>query len=127
MGTTADKLNKLKTTKEAIRTAINGKGGTLTTNDKFSDYATAINRIQVSGDINPLQYVIDNRKGDGKPSCNYLFYYYSGKSLGDVITKINTSSCTSMNSMFYYCSSLTTIPQFDTSSCTSMSEMFSEC
>ena len=51
MGTTADKLNKVLETKEAIRTAINNKGGTLTTSDKFSDYATAIDNIQ-SGSAN---------------------------------------------------------------------------
>ena len=51
MGTTADKLNKVLQTKEAIRTAINNKGGTLTTSDKFSDYATAIDNIQ-SGSAN---------------------------------------------------------------------------
>ena len=59
MGTTADKLNKLKATKEAIRTAINNKGGTLTTSDKFSDYATAIDNIQ-SGSTNEPITITEN-------------------------------------------------------------------
>ena len=49
MGTTADKLNKLKDTKEAIRTAINNRGGTLTESNKFSEYATAINNLTGGG------------------------------------------------------------------------------
>ena len=51
MGTTADKLNKVLQTKEAIRTAINNKGGTLTETDTFASYATAIDNIQ-SGSAN---------------------------------------------------------------------------
>lgn len=127
MGTTVEKLNKLKTTKEAIRTAINNKGGTLTTSDKFSDYSAAINRIQVSEDINPLQYLIDNWEGDGQPGCYQLFYYYSGSSLDSVLNKIDTSKLTSMRSMFNYCFNLKTIPQFNTSSCTNMNDMFKAC
>lgn len=49
MGTTADKLNKVLETKEAIRTAINSKGGTLTETDTFASYATAIDNIQSGG------------------------------------------------------------------------------
>ena len=59
MGTTADKLNKVLQTKEAIRTAINNKGGILTTSDKFSDYATAIDNIQ-SGSTNESITITQN-------------------------------------------------------------------
>ena len=79
------------------------------------------------GDDNPLQYFIDNQAGDGKPSCNYLLYFYKGTSIDDVINNINTSKATTMKSMFGYCSNLTTIPQFNTSSCTDISFMFYEC
>ena len=51
MGTTADKLNKVLQTKEAIRTAINNKGGALTETDTFASYVTAIDNIQ-SGSAN---------------------------------------------------------------------------
>ena len=64
MGTTADKLNKVLQTKEAIRTAINNKGGTLTETDKFSDYATAIDNIQSGGGEEKSIYV-DFLDGDG--------------------------------------------------------------
>lgn len=79
------------------------------------------------GEDNTLQYVIDNRDGDGKPSCYYLFFYYKSASLDNVITKINTSHVTNMNSMFGHCLSLTTIPLLNTSSCTDMGFMFYEC
>lgn len=79
------------------------------------------------GGDNTLQYVIDNRDGDGKPSCYYLFYCYKSTSLDDVIAKINTSHVTNMNSMFGHCLSLTTIPLLNTSSCTDMGFMFYEC
>ena len=51
MGTTVEKLNKVLETKESIRNAINNKGGTLTENNKFSDYVTAINNLSSSVDI----------------------------------------------------------------------------
>lgn len=82
---------------------------------------------QGSGGDNPLQYFIDNQRGDGIPGCEYLLYFYKGTSLDDVIDNMNTSKVTSMNSMFGRCSNLTTIPQFNTSSCTDMSFMFYEC
>ena len=43
------------------------------------------------------------------------------------IPLLDTSSVTSMNGMFYYCYSLTAIPQLDTSSVTSMNNMFYYC
>ena len=49
MNTTVEKLNKLRNTKEAIRIAINNKGGTLTETNKFSDYATAIDELPNGG------------------------------------------------------------------------------
>lgn len=39
----------------------------------------------------------------------------------------NTTGITNMQSMFYYCSSLTTVPLFDTSSVTDMTTMFRSC
>ena len=129
MGTTADKLNKVLETKEAIRTAINNKGGALTETDTFASYATAIDNIQSGGGgggDNPLQYVIDNYEGDGKPSCYNLFYKYQGTSL-DILSQCDFSKVTNMSYMFNGCSSLTTIPLIDTSSCTNMSNMFDNC
>lgn len=49
MGTTADKLNKLKETKQAIKTAIVNKGVDVTDTDTFASYASKIDSIQTGG------------------------------------------------------------------------------
>lgn len=49
MGTTADKLNKLKETKQAIKTAIVNKGVEVTDTDTFASYASKIDSIQTGG------------------------------------------------------------------------------
>ena len=127
MGTTVEKLDKVLETKEEIRTAINNKGGTLTESDTFSSYSTAIDNIQTGSGENPLQYVIDNQEGDGKPSCYYLFYFYKGTSLDNILKSLDTSKVTNMDNMFYQCENLTSIPQLDTSKVTNMSSMFYYC
>ena len=59
MGTTADKLNKLKETKLAIKTAIVNKGVEVTDTDTFASYASKIDSIQTGGgdlDFSQLGY-----------------------------------------------------------------------
>ena len=121
MGTTAQKLNKILETKEAIRTAINNKGGTLTTTDTFASYPSAIDSLP-SGGGGSLKTLLDATK-----SCYYLFADYKGTSVDDLISYSDTSSVTNMIYMFYYCINLTTIPQFNTSKVTDMSSMFYSC
>ena len=121
MGTTAQKLNKILETKEAIRTAINNKGGTLTTTDTFASYPSAIDSLP-SGGGGSLKTLLDATK-----STYYLFYNYDGTSVNDLISYNDTSNVTSMSSMFYVCNNLTTIPQLDTSNVTNMSYMFYKC
>ena len=127
MGTTVEKLTKVLETKEAIRTAINNKGGTLTESDTFSSYSAAIDNIQTGGGENPLQYIIDNQGGDGKPSCYYLFNEYKGTSLDRVLSTLDFSKVISMEHMFSGCRNLTSVPLFDTSNVTKMSSMFNGC
>ena len=121
MGTTAQKLNKILETKEAIRTAINNKGGTLTTTDTFASYPSAIDSLP-SGGGGSLKTLLDATK-----STYYLFIGYSGTSVNDLISYSDTSSVTNMNAMFNSCIKLTTIPLLDTSSATSMNNMFYRC
>ncbi len=134
MGTTAQKLNKILETKEAIRTAINNKGGTLTTTDTFASYATAIDSLP-SGGGNWWKEFLDETK-----SAKYLFCGYSNSSqysiwyysltyerLQKILSYDTTSNVTTMEGMFYYCSKLTTIPQLDTSKVIYMSSMFAHC
>lgn len=49
MGTTTDKLSAVLASKEAIRTAIEGKGIEIPTTTKFSEYASKIEAIEVGG------------------------------------------------------------------------------
>lgn len=121
MGTTAQKLNKILETKEAIRTAINNKGGTLTTTDTFASYPSAIDSLP-SGGGNTLKTLLDATK-----SAYYLFYNYKGISVNDLISYNDTENVTKMESMFINCRNLTTIPQLNTSSATNMSSMFENC
>lgn len=121
MGTTAQKLNKIIETKEAIRTAINNKGGTLTTTDTFASYPSAIDSLP-SGGGSTLKTLLDATK-----SSQYLFYYYSGTSVNDLISYNDTENVINMSYMFRDCPYLTTIPQLNTSSVKYMNNMFFSC
>ena len=133
MGTTAQKLNKILETKEAIRTAINNKGGTLTTTDTFASYPSAIDSLP-SGGGDPLKEYLDETK-----DASYFFSGYSNykdttwsnnltyERLQKILSDNTTSSVTNMSGMFYYCTKLTTIPLIDTSLVTNMNYMFSSC
>lgn len=121
MGTTAQKLNKILETKEAIRTAINNKGGTLTTTDTFASYPSAIDSLP-SGGGSTLKTLLDATK-----STYYLFAHYSGTSVNDLISYSDTSGVENMRYMFFNCTNLSTIPQLNTSNVTNMENMFSNC
>jgi hypothetical protein len=56
MGTTSDKLNKILSTKAAIKTAIINKGINVLDTDTFSSYASKISSIP-SGSIKPIDYL----------------------------------------------------------------------
>ena len=73
MGTTAQKLNKILETKEAIRTAINNKGGTLTTTDTFASYPSAIDSLP-SGGNDWLKEYLDETKDASYLFCGYVNY-----------------------------------------------------
>ena len=92
---------------------------------KGTGYSPVMVNVKLEG--NPLQDVIDNKGGDGKPSCEYLFYNYKGTSLDSALSAIDTSSVTSMYYMFSECSNLKNIPLLDTHNVTNMSSMFNGC
>ena len=120
MGTTVEKLNKVLETKEAIRTAINSKGGTLTESDTFASYSSAIDSLPSGGST--LKTLLDATK-----SAYYLFKDYIGTSVNDLISYSDTKNVTNMSQMFDNCLNLITIPQLNTSNVTNMSEMFYGC
>ena len=78
-------------------------------------------------DFNPLQYIIDNHKGDKKPSGEELFFDYQGSDLTEVIKSCDFSKIISAKKMFYNCMKLISVPYLNTSSCTDMSYMFASC
>lgn len=66
MGTTAEKLQAIKNSKESIRQAINEKGVTVTTSAPLSTYADAIKQISAGGEYDPdiaTEYRNHNRNG----------------------------------------------------------------
>ena len=64
---------------------------------------------------------------DTTKSAYYLFYYYQGTSVDDLISYNDTENVTDMGNMFSYCQRLQTIPLLDTGMVTNMNSMFSYC
>lgn len=89
---------------------------------KADDFDTAIEAIPTGGGENTLKKLLDATK-----SCQYLFNYYNGTSVDDLISYSDTSNVTKMDSMFEECSNLTTVHQLNTSNVTNMSAMFRFC
>ena len=133
MATTAQKLNKILETKEAIRMAINNKGGTLTTTDTFASYPSAIDSLP-SGGGDPLKEYLDETKDASYMFCGYVNNASTTWSknltyerLQKILSYDTTSNVTNMQGMFYHCKQLTTIPLINTSLVTDMSYIFSNC
>ena len=138
MGTISDKLNKIITTKEAIRTAINSKGGTLTESDTFASYSSAIDSLPSGGGgTDWLKEFLDETKDASYLFCGYSAYDYGKdtiwkkkltyETLQKALKYDTTRNVTNMTGMFYYCSQLTTIPSIYTSLVKDMSNMFYSC
>lgn len=102
MNTVIEKLNKLKNTKEAIRRAINSKGGKLTKGNKFSTYATAINKLTIdddSGDgpVNILKPIYEEKK-DPVPNTGYLkSIFFNTKLTPDQVETLITNAVANDN------------------------------
>ena len=90
------------------------------------DEGTTYSKVSVSvpqtAESGTLKALLDATK-----NCGSLFSNYSGTSVEGLISYSDTSSVTSMDSMFHGCRSLITIPQLDTSKVTSMGSMFYYC
>ena len=103
-----------------IANAIRGKKGTID-QIKPINMAEEITNL-TSGGGRSLKALLDATR-----SCYYLFNQYKGTSVNGLISYSDTSNVTNMSRMFYYCSSLTTIPQLDTSKVNIMGDMFYNC
>lgn len=152
MGTTVEKLNKVLETKEAIRTSINNKGGTLTESDTFSSYSTAIDNIQTGSKnepititengtytapegtaYSPVSVSVATQGGslktllDATQKANYLFTEYKGTSVSDLISYSDTSNVKYATNMFQSCINITSIPNLDFSKVIDTGYMFFAC
>ena len=123
MGTTADKLNKLLQTKQAIKQVIVDKGVDVGDDTKFSDYPAKINAIQ-TGDADSVWNIVTNNWTRGE----YMFYYCNKITSIDS-SNWDTSKITSMRYMFSGCTNLTSIDVsgFDTSKVTNMNSVLYGC
>ena len=89
------------------------------------DEGKVLNEVSITTNVpqdNTLKNLLDATK-----HCYYLFQDYSGVSVDDLIQPNDTENVTTMNSMFYNCYNLTTIPQFNTDKVTNMNSMFYNC
>lgn len=143
MATIADKLTTIAGIKTDIRTAINGKGGSLTSGSPFSAYSTAISSLPSGGGYPPdwsqigytgtPQAVLDafsyakNIHDNWNPAVTSLQSKFKGDKGLVYMPMVNTSAVTRMNEMFSGCTSLSVVPLLDTSSCTNMDVMFDGC
>lgn len=108
---TADKLNKLLETKEAIKQAIIDKGGTV--GDVFADYPTAIQNIQSGG------------SGTFVVPAGVKFAYSTFKEFPENFDWSEIEQVTDASNLFYNCRSLTTVPKLKFNDLRNTSYMFS--
>ena len=73
--------------------------------------------------VDKVQRYIELNNG----SAEYMFDYFTGTSLDELIAGVDTSLLTNTSRMFLYCSALTSVPSFDTSNVTNMSNMLAHC
>ena len=124
MGTTADKLNKLLSTKAAIKQAIIDKGVDVGEDTVFADYPNKIRSIESGGGATDDFY---NMRTSNGTDLRNLFYGYLGSTLN--INNLDTSQAYTMSSMFNSCRNLTSLDlsNFNTSQVTDISGMFAYC
>ena len=112
--------SKLTAIGNAIRSKT-GKTASLTL-DQMANEISNISTGGVGGSENRLKKLLDAVK-----HCSYLFTYYEGTSVEDLISYSDTENVTDMEYMFEYCSNLQTIPQLNTSKVTDTKYMFRAC
>lgn len=138
----ADKLTTIAGIKTDIRTAINGKGGSLTSGSPFSAYSAAISSLPSGGyppDWSQIgytstpQFILDGFPyaktihDNWDPTVTNLRYKFGGDTSLVYMPMVETSGVTRMNEMFSGCTNLSAVPLLNTSACTSMGGMFHSC
>ncbi|MBQ5917090.1 MAG: hypothetical protein IIW92_00840 [Lachnospiraceae bacterium] len=111
---TADKLNKVLETKEAIKQAIIDKGGTV--GDVFAEYPTAIQNIQGGGG-----------SGTFVVPAGMRFAYSTVEEFPEDWDWSEFEGATNADNLFENCSSLKTVPKLKLNNLQSAKNMFDEC
>ena len=111
---TADKLNKLLETKEAIKQAIIDKGGTV--GDVFADYPTAIQNIQGGGG-----------SGTFVVPAWIKFAYSAVEEFPEDWDWSEFEEVTNVDFLFDACRSLKTVPKLKLNNLQSAKNMLDEC
>ena len=102
--------------------AIYWTGDSNTVRISGTDYTAQVDKINIDG-VEYYQLKLDK-------DLNNDFYNFNYNNFTNLIFKdVDTSNVTNMNSMFYYCSDLTSldVSKFNTSNVTDMNGMFEEC
>lgn len=118
---TADKLNKLLETKQAIKQAIINKGVEVADDTKFADYPSKINSIPMEGGDPYYEDLYNMRTSNGSNMAG-LFFYCRTPELD--LSKLDTSNAINMSYMFANSSSSVNITGWNTNEVTDMSYMF---
>lgn len=145
MATIADKLTTIAGIKTDIRTAINNKGGSLTSGSPFSAYSAAISSLPSGGggasstDWSQIGYTgapqvfqddfsyAKNIHDNWDPTVTHLYRKFYGDTNLVYMPMVETSGVTDMRNTFNDCNNLISVPLLNTSACTSMERMFYAC
>ena len=127
---TADKLNKLLETKQAIKQAIIDKGVEVADDTKFADYPSKISSIESGsgeGGGDPYYEELFNQRTNNGTNISYLFNKCTASELN--LSGLDTSSVTDIQSLFSGCDKLTSldVSHFITNNVTNMYYVFQGC
>lgn len=140
MATIADKLTTIAGIKTDIRTAINNKGGSLTSGSPFSAYSAAISSLPSGGGGYPPDWSQIGYSGapqavldafsyartiyvNWDPTVTNLENKFNDDTSLVYAPLVDTSRATSMQGMFQSCTNLSYLPLLITSNVTNMSHM----
>ena len=118
---TADKLNKLLETKQAIKQAIINKGVEVADDTVFADYPSKISSIPMEGG-DPYYEDFYNMRTNNGTDMSYLFQSCKNPELN--LFNLDTSEATDMSYMFSYCNSQIKLSDWDMSKVVNTSYMF---
>lgn len=125
-------INRIGYAAMDIRNAIANKGVTVPNNAKIEDYADLIDSIAIDVTTTKVAYstfttlpsIIENADWSSAANLRYMFYYCSSLT---TVPLLDTSNATNMEYMFAGCTNLTTVPAFNTSNVSRMNYMFNYC